>query len=54
MARDRQWVVLDQSQNPSKHRESSVRDIEEGKGRDKGADRPSDTPSLPDSYGPGE
>lgn len=52
MARDRQWVMLDQSQ--SKHREARARDIEEGRARDKNVQRADDTPPEPRSYGPGE
>ncbi len=54
MARDRQWVVLDRSQNATKDREAAARETEE---HDEGTELKASgrgVPDSPGSYGPGE
>ncbi len=54
MARDRQWVVLDRSQNATKDREAAARETEE---HEEGTDLKAsghDLTEYPGSYGPGE
>ena len=54
MARDRQWVVLDQSQTEKKDREPSAKETLERDGEAETGKPDRETPEGFDSYAPGE
>ena len=54
MAKDRQWVVLDHSQNAKKDREAAARETAEGDDGAQPGESESDAPKIPGSFAPGE